>query len=125
MLNIVYHIAASEHHDTGELYVIRDTDGSGAERTTVVKYADLSAAEKTEYDDLKDLCNAYLPTGKTVAMITIQIDQKEHNSQERVVICYDDGGEPVGFPKNYVDLTSGEQTKYNDFKTQASGKVPA
>lgn len=123
LLNIVYQIDASEHHASGEQYVLRNIDGDNIE-PIIVPYADLASDEKTEYDELKAVYDGLLPEGKNACMIAIQIDLSEHNSEERAVICYDDDGEMKRVFKTYASLTAGQKTKYDAFKTQAEGKVP-
>lgn len=125
LLNIVIQIDASEHHSDGEQYVIRNIDGAGDSHTTIEPYADLSAGEKTEYDELKAVYDAYISPDTAICII-MQIDSAENgNTEERVVIVYDDGGTITRVIKTYAELTSGEKTKYDAFKTQATGKAPA
>lgn len=117
-------ITEAEYGDVQKYVVRTQAEVDAGNPPTEVIYSELSAAEKTEHDDVIAFCDAYLPAGKTAERITMQIDQSEHESQERLIICYDDGGEVIVI-KNYVDLTAGEKTEYDDFKTQATAKAPA
>ena len=122
LLNVTLQITAAQHHSV-EKYVIRSIDGAGDLQKTELNYSDLTAGEKAEYDDVKSFCDAYI-SPKTAERITLQIDESEHRSQERLIITYDDSGE-TRLIKNYADLTAGEKTKYDAFKAQADSKIPA
>lgn len=123
LLNITLQISQSQHNDV-EKYIVRNIDGSGDSQKTEVSYSGLTAGEKTEYDDIKSFCDGFVSPG-TSERVTFQIDESEHGgTKERLIIAYENEG-PKILIKNYASLTAGQKTKYNDFKTQATGKAPA
>jgi len=124
LLNVTLLITQPEYGDQ-QKYIIRNIDGAGETPKTPVNYADLTAGEKTEHDDVESFCNALLPSGKTAERIIMQIDQSEHESEERLIIIYDDGGTEKFQIETYSSLTSLRKTKYDALKTQANNKVPA
>lgn len=126
LLNIVFQIDLAQTHAPSEQYVARSIATGATEiDTTIEPYADLTAGEKVEYDELKAVYDSFLPAGKNAALIIIQIALSESGSQKRAVICYLDGTDMIRVFKNYADLTGGEKVKYDAFIVQVNGKVPA
>jgi len=123
VLNVTLLITEAEYGDEQKYVVRTEAEVAAGNRPTEITYASLSAGEKTEHDDVIAFCTAYIAPD-TAERITMQIHQSEHESQERLIICYEDSGEQIVI-KNYADLTAGEKTKYDAFKTQATGKAPA
>ena len=124
VLNIVLQITQPQHHNVQKYLVRTEAQVALGNDPFEITYSDLNAAEKTEHDNVIAFCEGYLPAGKTAERIAIQIHKDEHGSKERLIICYEDDGEQL-LIKNYIDLTAGQKTKYNAFKTQATEKAPA
>ena len=124
LINIVLQINPSEHHSE-ERYVVSSVDENKDSHFTPVNYSKLSAADKTEYTNMKTFCDALLPSGINATAIIFQIDKSQHNSEERVVIRYIKKGERKTLIKTYSSMSAAEKTKYTNLKTQANAKIPA